>query len=106
LHASLAAGRVVRLAKVTTRVATMACGMTEQANFDIVRRTVDDIVLVADADMLDAARWLWFEFGVAADLSGAAAIAALRTGRVRLRPGERVCGLVCGAGSEGLTSAA
>ncbi len=106
LQASVAAGQVVRLAEVTTRVATMACGRTEQANFDIVRRTVDDIVLVEDADMLDAARWLWFEFGIAADLSGAAAVAALRTGRVRPRPGERVCGLVCGAGSEGVTSAA
>ena len=56
--------------------------------------------------MLDAARWLWFEFGIAADLSGAAAVAALRSGRVRPKPGERVCGLVCGAGSEGVMSAA
>ena len=104
LQASLAAGQVVRLPAVTTRVATMACGRTEQENFEIVRGTVDEIVLVEDADMLDAARWLWFEFGVAADLSGAAAVAALRAGQVRPRPGERVCGLVCGAGSEGMTS--
>jgi threonine dehydratase len=102
LHASLAAGEVVRLPAVTTRVATMACGRTDEANFDIVRRTVDEIVLVEDADMLDAARWLWFEFGIAADLSGAASVAALRSGRVRAKPGERVCGLVCGAGSEGM----
>ena len=96
----------MRLPEITTRVATMACGKTEQANFEIVRRTVDEIVLVEDADMLDAARWLWFEFGLAADLSGAAAVATLRAGRVRPKPGERVCGLVCGAGSEGVTSAA
>jgi threonine dehydratase len=106
LHACVAAGQVVRLPEVTSRVATMACGMTEQANFEIVRRTVDDIVLVKDSDMLEAARWLWFEFGIAADLSGAASVAALRAGRVRAKPGERVCGLVCGAGSEGMTSAA
>jgi threonine dehydratase len=102
LQASLAAGQVVRLPAVTTRVATMACGRTDEQNFEIVRRTVDEIVLVEDADMLDAARWLWFEFGIAADLSGAAAVAALRAARVRVRPGERVCGLVCGAGSEGI----
>ena len=106
LHASLAAGRVVRLPEVTTRVATMACGRTNEANFEIIKRAVDDVVLVSDDDMLDAARWLWFEFGLAADLSGAAAVAALRAGRVRPRPGERVCGLVCGAGSEGVSSAA
>lgn len=106
LQACVAAGQVVSLAEVTTRVATMACGRTEQANFDIVRRTVDEIVLVEDANMLDAARWLWFEFGIAADLSGAAAVAALRTGKVRTKPGERVCGLVCGAGSEGMMAPA
>jgi threonine dehydratase len=103
LHASLEAGRVVRLPEVSTRVATMACGRTDEANFEIVRRTVDDVVLISDEEMSDAARWLWFEFGIAADLSGAASVAALRSGRVRPRLGERVCGLVCGAGSEGVT---
>jgi len=102
LQASLAAGEVVRLSQVTTRVATMACGRTVEPVFDIVRRCVDEVMLIADEEMLEAARWLWFEFGVAADLSGAAAVAALRAGRVRVRPGERVCGLVCGAGSEGV----
>ena len=102
LQASMAAGHVVRLPEVTTRVATMACGKTEDAVFEIVRQSVEDIVLIADQDMIDAARWLWFEFGIAADLSGAAAVAALRSGRIRLRAGEHACGLVCGAGSEGL----
>ncbi len=94
LHASLAAGHVVRLPEVRTCVATMACGRTDEANFEIIKRTVTDIVLISDEDMLDAARWLWFEFGIAADLSGAAAVAALRSERVRPRPNERVCGLV------------
>jgi len=105
LQASIAAGHVVRLPEVTTRVATMACGKTEEPVFEIVRRTVESIVLITDEDMMDAARWLWFEFGIAADLSGAAAVAALRSGRVRLKAGEPVCGLVCGAGSEGVTVA-
>jgi threonine dehydratase len=104
LRAALAAGHVVSLPEVTTRVATMACGRTEEPVFEVVRRTVSDIVLISDEDMLDAARWLWFEFGLAADLSGAAAAAALRSGKVRLKPGERACGLVCGAGSEGVVA--
>ncbi len=105
LQASLNAGHVVRLPEITTRIATMACGKTEESVFEIVQRTVESIVLITDEDMIDAARWLWFEFGIAADLSGAAALAALRSGRVRLKPGERACGLVCGAGSEGVVSA-
>ena len=102
LRSSLDAGQVVRLPAVTTRVATMGCGRTVEEVFSIVRRHLDDLVLVEDDDMVAAARWLWFELGIAADLSGAAGIAALRTGKVRLAPGTRVCALICGAGLEGI----
>lgn len=102
LHASLAAGGVVTLPEVTTTVATMACGRTDPRIFAILQETLDSVVLVKDAAMLDAARWLWFEMGLAADSSGAAAIAALRSGAVAPRPGERICALVCGAGTEAL----
>ena len=104
LHACFAAGRVVRLPQVTTRVATMACGRTDESIYEIARRHVDDIVLVSDEAMQRAAELLWFEFGVAADLSGAASLAALMAGAVRPKPGERVAGLVCGAGVDGLSA--
>src|SRR5690606_41690633 len=94
----------VGLDAVTASVATMAGAKTDDAIFEIVRDSVDGIVLVSDAEMLAAARWLWFEMGLAADLSGAAAIAALRQGRVALSPGETVCAIVCGAGPEGVVS--
>ncbi|WP_395010483.1 threonine ammonia-lyase [Devosia sp.] len=99
---ALEAGKNVGLERVTTSVATMACAKTEDAIFEIVRDKVDEIVLVDDEEMRAAARWLWFEMGLAADLSGAAAIAALRQGRVRLRPGETVCAIICGAGPDAL----
>ena len=100
LRASLDAGRVVRLPAVTTRVATMGCGCTVEPVFDIVRAHLDDLVLVDDEEMAEAARWLWFELGIAADLSGAAGIAALRTGKVHVPPGASVCALICGAGTD------
>lgn len=102
LHASLQAGQVMRLPQVTTRVATMACGKTEQLVFDIVRQSVDHIVLVSDEALLSAAQWLWFELGLAADLSGSAAIAALRSGQLTFAKDVNVCALVCGAGQEGI----
>ncbi|WP_244545223.1 threonine ammonia-lyase [Devosia enhydra] len=101
---ALEAGENIGLDRVTTSVATMACARTEDSIFEIVRDTVDAIVLVSDDEMRAAARWLWFEMGLAADLSGAAAIAALREGRVRLSPGEKVCAIVCGAGPDALTT--
>lgn len=102
LHASLKAGHVVRLDKVTTGVATMACAETDADVFATSRNLIDEIVLIEDEDMLEAARWLWFEMGLAADLSGAAAVAALRKGMLTFRAGQKVCALVCGAGPEGL----
>lgn len=99
---ALEAGENRGLEEVTTSVATMACARTEDAIFNIVRETVQEIVLVEDREMLEAARWLWFEMGLAADLSGAAAIAALREGRLETQPGERICAIICGAGPDGI----
>lgn len=103
LHACIAHNRLVALEHLSTRVATMSCRQTSQQIFEIVGRAVEEIVLVSDAEMEEAARWLWFEFGIAADLSGAAAAASLLAGRVDLPAGARVCALVCGSGTDGCT---
>jgi threonine dehydratase len=100
---AIEAGTNIALDKVTTAVATMSCARTDDRIFDIVRASVDGIVLVEDDEMRGAAAWLWFEMGLAADLSGAAAIAALRQGRVPVRPGERICAIICGAGPEAVS---
>jgi len=102
LSASLKAGRVVALPEITTSVATLAALQTEPINLRIVQRYVEDIVLVTDDEMREAARWLWFEMGLATDLSGAAAVAALRGGWFHPAPGRKVCALVCGAGSDAI----
>lgn len=96
------AGHNVALEKVTTSVATMACARTEDSIFQIVADKVDEIVLVSDDEMRNAAEWLWFEMGLAADLSGAAAIAALQNGRIALRGGDKIAAIVCGAGPDAL----
>ena len=103
LHACIQAGRLVALDRLETRVATMSCRQTDQAIFEVVRDKVDEIVLVSDEEMESAARQLWFEFGIGADLSGAAALAALNAGRMTIAPGSRVCALVCGAGTDGMS---
>ncbi len=96
------AGHNVALDEVTTSVATMACARTEDSIFQIVADKVDEIVLVSDDEMRKAAQWLWFEMGLAADLSGAAAIAALQNGRISVAKGEKIAAIVCGAGPDAL----
>ena len=101
LMRSVEAGRLVELDTITTDANTLAPRRTEQMNLDIVRERVDDIVLVDDDDMRDAARWLWFEMGLGVELSAGAAVAALRTGAYRASPDENICALVCGSGTDG-----
>jgi threonine dehydratase len=103
LKASLDAGEVVTLKEVTSRVPTMSCRRTDERLFELVRPNIAEVVLVSDDAMLAASRWLWFEFGIAADLSGAASIAALQSGHPVFADSKRICALVCGAGSEGTT---
>jgi threonine dehydratase len=104
LKASLDAGQCIELSEIRTRVPTMACKKTDERIFNIVRSNVDDIVLVTDEELEEASRWLWFETGVAADLSGAASIAALRHGFPALDKADSICALICGAGAEGTVS--
>ena len=102
LHRSVAAGELVELAAIETAAGTLAPRRSEQINLEIIARDVDEIVLVSDDEMREAARWLWFEAGLAVELSAAAAIAALMTGRAAAKPGQQVAALVCGAGTDGL----
>jgi threonine dehydratase len=102
LHDSLPAGRLIELASLDTAAVTLAPRRSEPVNFGAIRQKVERIVLVEDAEMREAARWLWRELGIGAELSGAAAVAALLGGRYRADPGERVCAVVCGAGTDGI----
>jgi threonine dehydratase len=102
LYESLRAGKVVELPHINTAAGVLAPRSSAAINLEIIQQNVDDIVLVTDAEMREAARWLWFEMGVAAELSGAAAVAALLSGKVSPAPTEKVCALVCGAGTDGI----
>ena len=103
LRQSVAAGRLVELPAIATEAGTLAPRKSAEINLEIITKNVDDIVLVSDDAMRQAARWLWFEAGIAVELSAAAAIAALRTGAVSTRSGEQVCALICGAGTDGMS---
>ena len=102
LHESLRAGRLVELPEIRTAATTLAPRRSESINLQLIRETVETIVLVEDEEMRAAAQWLWRELGVAAELSSAAAVAALQSGRIAIRHDEKVCALVCSAGTDGL----
>ena len=102
LSRAIEAGEPIALDSISTDAVTLAPKQTASVNLEIIGRHVDEIVLVDDAEMRAAARWLWFELGLAVELSAAAAIAALQTGRVAPPAGSNVTALICGAGTDGL----
>ena len=102
LRDSVRAGHPITLDAIETSVGVLAPRQSAALNVDIIARLVDDIVLVSDEEMHSAARWLWREFGIGAELAGAAAVAALREGRIPSRTDEVICAVVCGAGTDGM----
>jgi threonine dehydratase len=102
IHRSLREGRLIELASVSTAANTLAPRTSHEMNLAIIRERVDEVVLVTDEEMREAARWLWFETGVAAELSGGAALAALLAGKVPVEGVRAACAVVCGAGTDGL----
>ncbi len=101
LHHSIAAGRPIRLDRIETVAGTLAPRATDPLNFAIIREHFERVVLVPDEAMREASRHLWREAAIATELSGAATVAALRTGAYAPIPGEEVVAIVCGAGSDG-----
>jgi threonine dehydratase len=61
-----------------------------------VRRFVDDVVLVTDEEILDALRGLLGYAKLVVEPAGAAAVAALLTGKVRVDRGSHVTAVISG----------
>lgn len=102
LYESVKAKELVTLDAITTVSGSLAPRRSMPINLDLIQAHVDRLVLVSDDEMRDAARWLWFECGVAAELAGAASLAALMTGRHKAEPGENLVAVICGAGTDGV----
>jgi threonine dehydratase len=64
--------------------------------FPIAQEHVKDVLLVSDDSIVEAQKALWNALRVVAEPGGAAAFAALLSGRYQPQPGERVGVLVCG----------
>ncbi|MBL4844433.1 MAG: pyridoxal-phosphate dependent enzyme [Planctomycetes bacterium] len=98
LSQSLAANALVTLPEITTRAGSLAPRRSAELNLKLARQFVDEVVLVSDEELEAGVAWLRSELGVAAELGGAASLAAVLSGRfVPPREGP-TCLVICGAG--------
>ena len=65
-----------------------------QRTLDLAQRYVDDVVLVEDAAMMDAQKWLWLHYNQMVEPAGAAVIAALP--QANLGAYKHPVALICG----------
>ena len=93
---ALDAGHVVRLESAKTVADGLAAPFAGERNLEIIRRDVDDVVVISDEAILDGLRFLIARARIVAEPAGAAAVGALLSGAVKAKAGERVVAIVSG----------
>ena len=96
LAMALAAGRPVDAPAGGIAADSLAPRQVGELMFPVAQAYVSQVVLVPDEAITGAQRSLWDTLRVLAEPGGAAAMAALLSGKYRPQPGERVGVLVCG----------
>lgn len=96
LYRALEAGRPVDAEAGGIAADSLAPRRVGELMFPIAQEYVDQVLLVSDDAILQAQAALWNVLRIAAEPGGAAALAALLSGKYQPRPGERLGVLVCG----------
>jgi threonine dehydratase len=97
LHAAFAAGMPVDAPAGGIAADSLAPRRVGELMFPLARVNIGQVVLVSDDAIRQAQFALWSGLRVVAEPGGAAAFAALLSGRYRPSSGERVAVLICGA---------
>src|SRR5262249_25277948 len=89
-------GKAVRLERTDTIADGLAAPFAGTLNYEILKAYADDVVLVDDDEIRRAMRFLLERCKILAEPAGAAATAALMTGKIKAPPGARVVSVVSG----------
>ena len=103
LTRALEAGRPVDAEAGGIAADSLAPKRVGELMFPIAQTHVKSMVLVSDESIQEAQKALWNGLRVVAEPGGAAAFAALLSGRYRPGPGEKVGVLVCGGNTTAVT---
>ncbi|MFN8392523.1 MAG: pyridoxal-phosphate dependent enzyme [Bdellovibrionota bacterium] len=103
MWASLQAGRLVELPKTSTIADTLAPREVCERTLSLAKDFVDEVVLVSDAQMIDAMQLLWVEYNQLVEPAGAAVLAAVLGDFVDLTPYKNPVALICGGNASAKT---
>jgi len=95
MYEALAAGEPVPVAPASIADG-LAAPFAGTIGLEIVRERVERIVLVSEAEIEEAMRFLYTRAKLACEAAGAASTAALLAGKIDVEPGENVVAVVSG----------
>lgn len=96
MYDSVQAGEAIHLDSVDTVADGLSAPFAGALNYALVRRYVDDIVLLDDATIIAGLRFLLARAKLLTEPAGATATAALLSGAVQVAPGSNVVAIVSG----------
>jgi threonine dehydratase len=97
LRAALARGAPVDVEVAGVAADSLGAKQIGRVPWEVVRRYVDEAVVVSDDDIRAAQRAIWEDLRLISEPGGAAALAAIQTGAYRPDRNERVAVAVCGS---------
>lgn len=105
LHRAREAGRPVDVDVGGVAADSLGARRIGAIAWEVSQRWVPQSLLLPDAAIREAQRWLWTELKLAVEPAAALGLAALRSGVYVPRADERVCLVVCGANVDPATLA-
>lgn len=100
LHRAFEAGHPVDAPAEGVAADSLAPKRVGEMMFPIAEAFVERSILVTDDAIIEAQKTLWERVRIIAEPGGAAAFAALLSGRYTPAPGERIAVLVCGSNTD------
>lgn len=100
LHLALNAGRPVDSPAGGIAADSLAPRQVGEMMFPIAQKYISEAVLVTDDEIREAQKKLWETVRIVAEPGGAAAFAALLSGRFKAEPGQRIGVVVCGGNTD------
>jgi len=96
MSVSMNANRVTPLLETRTIADTLAPRSVSERTLALAQRYIDEIVLVEEARLVEAMRWLWRECNQLVEPAGAAVIAALLQDETKIARFKQPVAVICG----------
>lgn len=100
LHDSMTAGKRVTITPSGVAADSLGASSVGEIMFEIAKQNIAGTVLIEDADIRNAQRWLWDKLRLVSEPGGATALAALLSGAYKPAADERIGIVVCGANTD------